>query len=831
MSCGLGRIVYDKKWNIVDGDGKILSKIWFDEIGYCFNYLNIIRVRLRYKFNFIRKDGSLISDRWWDLASKHVVDNENFVVSNKSDGIIFYVNGENGEITKSDDTIYKQTELSQRAFWENTNKLDINDIHYIINETKNRLLLNEISNNAIETLFKKYLPWITEIFDLTLEQVKNLGKRPEDTRKNVYGIQGMTYCRELGIDYDDDIIVNPDMKIKDWLRLKILKEFEINRGRGPIQYIRGIIRICCSDDDIQLFSRNDYDVNKKTALNLKKFKQIIGYINNNELEFNEDLNGLSFKELNRNIGYRLRHDAYHKWLTNKEKAVKNQQIGEYTVIPMYGFEDTSKYSPYTEWCVTQTFSAYRQYTDDGSQFFFCLKNGFENITRKRGEDCPLDEYGLSMVSVLIRPNGEIKHVTTRWNHDHGGEDNPDLNTFEEIEGVLGIPENAFLTHTRPELELDDIPDMIKKYGADNILTFVDNAHGCQIVKYNDKFNVIHNDILLSEQWFDSIQASAEKFFVCINYTERGWRYNIIDERGLVFPENFSYANFKVFNQEKGIYAIYMSGDCALYQRGSNEPISEKFSKIEGLKDNYARAQLYNTYNFFDENGKKMWDEWKNLIIKPTDVWHEGFQLIYDSQGRCNYINIKTGDILSNEWLYDGGTFYEGFATVKNKKGETNFLKVDGTLLSDIWYDTMIRCGEYFAVGTKGVEMTFLDKNGDIPIHKTWKHAIAFNGEYGLIRNDDNEKVTTIINRNGNEVADIDLNCFSITKNNVIIAFNAQYKVTLVTIDGEYLLPPDLSFVGHKNHKDNCVYLKDEKADKVYEFNVQTSEITDVSEKL
>jgi uncharacterized protein YjhX (UPF0386 family) len=125
----------------------------------------------------------------------------------------------------------------------------------------------------------------------------------------------------------------------------------------------------------------------------------------------------------------------------------------------------------------------------------------------------------------------------------------------------------------------------------------------------------------------------------------------------------------------------------------------------------------------------------------------------------------------------------------------------------------------------------LDKNGDVPIHKTWKHAIAFNGEYGLIRNDDNEKVTTIINRNGNEVADIDLSCFSITKNNVIIAFNAQYKVTLVTIDGEYLLPPDLSFVSHKNHKDNCVYLKDGKTDKVYEFNVQTSEITDVSENL
>jgi hypothetical protein len=171
------------------------------------------------------------------MASKHVVDYFDFAVSNKSDGIIFYVNAEDGEITKSDDTIYKQSELSQRAFWENTNKLDINDIHYIINETKNRLLLNEISNNAIETLFKKYIPWITEIFDLTLEQVKNLGKRPEDTRKNVYGIKGMTYCRELGIDYDDDIMINPYVKFSIEQFLPPIDLFNIRIG-----YIGGFQR-------------------------------------------------------------------------------------------------------------------------------------------------------------------------------------------------------------------------------------------------------------------------------------------------------------------------------------------------------------------------------------------------------------------------------------------------------------------------------------------------------------------------------------------------------------------------------------------------------------
>ena len=93
------------------------------------------------------------------------------------------------------------------------------------------------------------------------------------------------------------------------------------------------------------------------------------------------------------------------------------------MIPINNFEEASKYSSYTSWCVTQTSSAFNQYTSDDAQFFFCLKNGFENIEKNKGEECPLDEYGLSMVSILMNSNGEVKHITTRWNHDNEGEDN------------------------------------------------------------------------------------------------------------------------------------------------------------------------------------------------------------------------------------------------------------------------------------------------------------------------------------------------------------------------------------------------------------------------
>ena len=836
--CGLGEICYDNKLNFVDTNGKIVSKIWFDEIGYFNRNSRLIRVRLHGKYNFIKKDGELVSEQWWDVASSSPIDGDNFTVANYSDGIIYYVNKQTCEINKSDEKLQAQSELSKKAwwdntqkpsFWENTQKLDINDIHYIINEAKERLLLNEISNNAIETLFKKYIPWITEIFDLTLKEVRNLGKRPGDTREGIYGMKGAAYCHELGI-VDNDIINSPEMKIKDWLRLKIMKEFEINRGRGPIQFIRGIIRICCADDDISLFSRSTSDMaNQNTKLNLKKFKQIIGYIMSKNLNFNEDLNGLGFKELNRSIGVKLRHEAYDNWIVEKDKRNGIQQVGEYQVIPMYGFEDTSKYGEYTSWCVTQRRNHYEQYTSDGSQFFFCLKNGFEDVKDEQGENCPLDEYGLSMVSVLVHSNGEIKHVTTRWNHDNNGEDNPQLRTFKQIEEVLGIPENVFTVNIAPELDFEDIPELIQKHGIDKVLHTITDVGGFKIVEYNRKRNVIYDNKLLSDKWFDSIETTDEGFFQCINNDHRQWEYNIIDKKGLVFPENFPHARFRVYNPDKDLFIVCIAGESALYKRGSNFAISEKFMHITNIHNGYARADNYGYYNFYDENGKKAWDEWKHIIVDNKEYWYNGFQRIFNGYGRSNFISIKTGEILLDEWYLETGVFHGGSAYVKNEDGLYNFVKTDGTLVSEKWYESMKQTGEYYSVKI-GEGETFLDKNGQYPIKKTWKQAIYFNGNYALVRHDNNDKVTVIVDKDGNEIADVNMNCVMITEGNIILAFNEDFRVSLFDINGNYLLPPNLKFttsLSKNKMKEKCFYFENEKTGEIYELNLKNGEVNEI----
>ena len=76
------------------------------------------------------------------------------------------------------------------------------------------------------------------------------------------------------------------------------------------------------------------------------------------------------------------------------------------------------------------------YTNNGSGvFYFLLKDGFEKVQREQGPNCPLDEYGLSMIAVSFRRDGSVNTVTCRWNHDNGGNDF--VMTPEQVSKLIG----------------------------------------------------------------------------------------------------------------------------------------------------------------------------------------------------------------------------------------------------------------------------------------------------------------------------------------------------------------------------------------------------------
>ena len=151
-------------------------------------------------------------------------------------------------------------------------------------------------------------------------------------------------------------------------------------------------------------------------------------------EYDSDLNGISAQELIDRFSTARQEDIENAKLANASRQFT--QNDNYKIVKISTPEEAAKYGEYTSWCVTHDASMYDNYTHGGlGIFYFLLKNGFENVYEERGENCPLDEYGLSMVAVSVNMDGSLNTVTCRWNHDNGGNDN--IMTDEQVSQLIG----------------------------------------------------------------------------------------------------------------------------------------------------------------------------------------------------------------------------------------------------------------------------------------------------------------------------------------------------------------------------------------------------------
>ena len=65
---------------------------------------------------------------------------------------------------------------------------------------------------------------------------------------------------------------------------------------------------------------------------------------------------------------------------------------------------------FTDWCVCNNANAeeeYAQYCSNGGKMYICAKHGFEKILRPKTTDTPLDEYGLSLICVIVGHDGSL----------------------------------------------------------------------------------------------------------------------------------------------------------------------------------------------------------------------------------------------------------------------------------------------------------------------------------------------------------------------------------------------------------------------------------------
>ena len=417
---------------------------------------------------------------------------------------------------------------------------------------------------------------------------------------------------------------------------------------------------------------------------IMKLNSILKYINNDESlnsSFDRNLNGLTFEKLSEQTTEGM-EQAYKSERERFSSTDFGERNTSYRIVKINSFEEASEYGKYTPWCITHGEQAFNNYTNNGiCVFYFCLKDGFESIPEKIGENCPLDEYGLSMLAVCVDENGECKTITCRWNHNNGGNDN--IMSTEELSSLLGVnfyevfkPSTVFKEKLEKALSLAKKGDLS---GFDYIGDF--DKNGIAKVMLNDKWNLIDtNGNLLSKQWFDYISSFKNSF---AKVMLKG-KLNFIDVNGNLLSKQW-FDN--IYGFENGFARVELNNKWNLIDVNGNFISEHWFDGIGYFENGFVKVKLNNKWNFIDTNCNFLSKQWLDWISE----FKNGFAQV-KLNNKWNFIDVN-GKLVSQQWFDDIGNFKNGFAQVM-LNGKLNWIDVNGKLVYQQWFDSYDEAYDY-----------------------------------------------------------------------------------------------------------------------------------------
>ena len=175
-------------------------------------------------------------------------------------------------------------------------------------------------------------------------------------------------------------------------------------------------------------------------------------------DFDIDLNGMTLRDIRGGFGNALNRD-----LEDRRNAVRGHTSatpgGNYRIVHIPDFQTATRYRQYftvSPWCICTSQMMWDSYTLEGKNtVYFCLKAGFEDIPAEPGDNCPLDEYGKSMLAVIVDSEGDLCTATPRWNDANGSSDY--MLTEEDVVDIVGRP----FYETFPPVETED-PEYVQQ---------------------------------------------------------------------------------------------------------------------------------------------------------------------------------------------------------------------------------------------------------------------------------------------------------------------------------------------------------------------------------
>ena len=365
-------------------------------------------------------------------------------------------------------------------------------------------------------------------------------------------------------------------------------------------------------------------------------------------EYDRNLNNLSVQELISKFEQTRRDN-----LESERNEIDSMKFSEsdYQIVPINSFEEAKKYYGYTNpnsrWCLTYMENMFDSYTSDGiNQIYFCLRKGFEIVKPIIGENAPLDEYGLSMLSVIVNENGELAYCTTRWNHENGGSDSA-MNA-KQISELVGV---NFYQIFKPNNKWGEMIKVVKDRLAigttpmqvfDKIYEFY---NGVAPVSLNKKWNLINkkNEILF-DRWYDEIDYFHDGFAMI----KLNRRWNFINKKGELLSNQW-------------------------------------FEAAEHFQNGFARIYSNKKWNFINKHSKILFKDGFDAIL-----YYSPFITKVEKNEKYNLIDLKKGKILFNNWFDDIKRFHRGSENTMAYMGDKIY-KLDwyGNIVNEITNDMRI----------------------------------------------------------------------------------------------------------------------------------------------
>lgn len=332
-----------------------------------------------------------------------------------------------------------------------------------------------------------------------------------------------------------------------------------NSRLNDCMFLPGVTRMVAQGN---LFNNRTACANINTALRLINAAHLS--------EYNGDLNGMTGIDLIKRFEPLAKQDLIQRQKELNSKSFQKDK--SYKIVKIPDFETASKYSQYTSWCITTYKDMYEEYTHGRTGiFYFILKDGFEKMKPIQGENCPLDDYGLSMIAVSIDADGSLNTCTCRWNHDNGGNDN--IMTDNELSNLIG--QNIYKVCKPKKVKVTCDTNNYKIFIADNEPILYDKKDdsyqqfydGYSIIYYVGGENFVNpNGKILSNEWF----SWCDNFCNGVAVVKKGDKYNYLTVNGDLLSnkwfdncKRFEDPNFGYIRDNGKLGAILRNGQLIL----------------------------------------------------------------------------------------------------------------------------------------------------------------------------------------------------------------------------------------------------------------------------